>query len=440
MRVGVVGAGWAGLAAAVSLQDAGCAVTLFEASHIPGGRARRSPHEAFPDGLDNGQHILLGAYTDTLALIQRLRGNHDGLLRLPLRMETLDGRFRLRLPRLPSPLHSAAGLACARGLGLGARLAALRLVRRLKADHWICPPGYTVADLLARHRQPPVLRRRLWEPLCLAALNTPAEQACASLFAQVLKDSLNGPREASDMLLPRTDLSALWPDAAIAEVDWRPGHTVRRLWHDAEGVQVDGERLDALVLAVPPPSARKLLATLPPAPGSPLLQQALGQFDYQPIVTVTLKLEQPWRLPHPIMMMDEDVSRGHLGQWVVDRGWLTGRDSGELAIVISAAAGALDQDRDSLCRAIHEQLREQLARNRRAAPLPAVSARAMVAEKRATFSAVPGLRRIRPQSPWRRVVLAGDWTDTGYPGVLEGAVRSGQDAARTILSMGERKS
>lgn len=433
MKVAVVGAGWAGLAAAVSLHDAGCAVTVYDAAHVPGGRARRVPHADFPAGLDNGQHILLGAYTDTLALIERLRGRLDGVLRLPLRMESLDGRFRLRAPRLPAPLHSAAALAFARGLGAGSSLAALRLISRLRAQDWHCPPGYTVDELLERHGQPRRLRERLWEPLCLAALNTPAAQACAQLFAHVLRDGLAGTREASDMLLPRCDLSALWPDAAAALVDWRPGHAVRHLSHDKVGVDVDGERHDALVLAVQASSASRLLAGLPAAPGTPRLQQALAAFEYQPIATFTYKLAEPWRLPHPIMMLDEDAARGQIGQWVVDRGALTGAPHGELAVVASAAAAALEQDRDTLSAAVQQQLREQWSRRRRAPALPEVSAWALVTEKRATFSAVPGLARPRVQSPWRRIMLAGDWTDTGYPGVLEGAVRSGQAAAAALL-------
>ncbi|MEI2417739.1 hydroxysqualene dehydroxylase HpnE [Orrella sp. JC864] len=435
MKVAVVGAGWAGLAAAVGLHDAGCAVTVFDAAHTPGGRARRIEHDGFPQGLDNGQHILLGAYDQTLALIERLHGHLDGMLRLPLRIESLDGRFRLRVPALPAPLHGAAALALARGLGAGSRLAALRMAARLRRPGWQCPPGYTVADLLARHGQTRRLRDRLWEPLCLAALNTPPSQACARLFVRVLQDSLAGQRQASDMLLPRTDLSALWPDAAIELVDWRPGHAVRHLSHDKSGVQVDGERYDALVLAVPPVSAGRLLAPLPAAPGSPRLQHTLSAFAYQPIVTVSFRLAEPWRLPHPIMMLEEDPRHGHIGQWVVDRGALAGAAHGELAVVASAASAALQQDREALGDAVLEQLRTQLARRRRATPLPPVAARAMVTEKRATFSAVPGLQRPRVQSPWRRIVLAGDWTDTGYPGVLEGAVRSGRQACAAVLKL-----
>lgn len=437
MRVGIVGAGWAGLAAAVSLRDAGCQVTVFEASHVPGGRARRVTHEDFPGNLDNGQHILLGAYADTLSLIRRLRGDTDALQRLPLRLESVDGHTRVRAPRLPAPLHMGAALLLGRGLGLGGRWAAVRMMRALKKRDWHVPPGYTVRDLLDAHHQPAALRARLWAPLCLAALNTPVESACAALFAHVLRDSLDrGGRAASDMLLPREDLSTLWPDAAITLVDWRPGHTVRDLGHGADGVTLDGEAFDAAVLAVPPRAAQRLIAGLPPAPGSSLLRQTLGGYEYQPIATVNLRLAGPWRLPQPILMLSEDPAQGQLGQWVIDRGTLTGQPDGELAIVVSAAQSALDMDKDALTQAVIAQLRDQLKRRRKPWPaLPEIAASTVVIEKRATFSAVPGLRRAHPRSPWRRIMLAGDWTDTGYPGVLEGAVRSGQAAAREVLSL-----
>src|SRR5690606_13266681 len=118
MRVAVVGAGWAGLAAATRLHDAGCAVTVYEAGRVPGGRARRVAHDGGAS-LDNGQHILLGAYTETLALMRRLGRDPQALfLRTRLCLERLDGSFRLAAPDLPAPLHAAAALAGARGLSL----------------------------------------------------------------------------------------------------------------------------------------------------------------------------------------------------------------------------------------------------------------------------------------------------------------------------------
>ncbi len=444
-RVAVVGAGWAGLAAAVALHDGGCAVTVLEAGRTPGGRARRVVHPGFDLPLDNGQHILLGAYTDTLALMRRLGRDPRRLLaRLPLALTSLDGAFRLRAPRLPAPLHAAVALLCARGLDGATRLAALRLMRGLQRARWEVPATDTVATLLARYRQPAPAVRWLWEPLCLAALNTPGAQASARLFAHVLRDSLAGRRAASDLLLPRADLSALWPDAAAALCDMRHGVTVRTVEPCADDVRIDGERYDAAILAIPPANALRLLGTMPvAAPDAPAhdeLLAKLADFEYSPIATLNLRLAAPWRLPTPMMMLREDATRGHDGQWLFDRAALAGATArGELALVVSAAArlaGRLAREgREPALAPLIEQVREQSAQGG-LPTLPSVAHAELLVDKRATFLATPGLARPGNGTPWPRLCLAGDWTDTGYPGVLEGAVRSGQRAAARILGQG----
>ncbi|WP_233238962.1 FAD-dependent oxidoreductase [Bordetella sp. LUAb4] len=493
-RVAVVGAGWAGLAAAVALHDRGYAVTVLEAGRTPGGRARRVTHADFDLPLDNGQHILLGAYSDTLALMRRLGCDPDRLLaRMPLALASLDGAFRLRAPRLPAPLHAAYALLTARGLDGRARMAALRLMRALQHAQWQLPAADSVADLLARHGQPDSAVRWLWEPLCLAALNTPIAQADAQLFAHVLRDSLAGKRAASDLLLPRVDLSALWPDAAAALCDVRYGVTVRLVEPSADGVRIDGDFYDAAILAVPPANAARLLgaalgddqvftdgsmsgngaafdydskladgstlrdgsaaadvSTLangpalgagsivrraPPMSGADLAAR-LSSFEYSPIATLNLRLAAPWRLPMPMMMLREDAARGHDGQWLFDRAALAGDTSrGELSIVVSAAAPLADRlaqtDRESVMAPLIEQVREQAARGG-LPPLPAMAHAELLVDKRATFLATPGLARPGNATPWPALCLAGDWTDTGYPAALEGAVRSGQRAATLI--------
>jgi len=436
VRLAVVGAGWAGLAAAVRLRDAGHGVTVYEASRTVGGRARRLDHPDFEHPLDNGQHILLGAYTETLALMRRLGCDPEaGLLRTPLRLESADGAFRLHAFRLPAPWHALAALLGARGLGIAGKRAALRMMLGLRRDRWQAPAGWTVQALLDRHAQPAATRRLLWIPLCLAALNTPPETASAALFARVLRDSLAGPRAASDLLLPRVDLGALWPQAAARLCDLRPGCIVRRLEAADGGMRVDGEPYDGVVLAVPPYAAARLLQDLPAADGDDGLRAALHAYEYQPIATLTLKLAAPWRLPSPMMMLAEDPARGHHGQWLFDRAWLAGRDggAGELAVVVSAAQALQQSGRDGSGERLAAQVREQLARHPAGLPpMPAVAARALVVEKRATFWARPDLARPAARTPWPALVLAGDWTDTGYPGVLEGAVRSGLRAARDL--------
>ena len=244
----------------MALREAGAKVTVFEAGHTPGGRARRVFHGEFDTPLDNGQHLLSGAYRHTLALMRRVGRNPDALLmRRPLRLASLDGRFRLSAPRLPAPLHLAVAVLGARGLSWSDRLGMLRLMRGLKAMSWAPPREWTVLQLLRHYAQSDTLIRQLWDPLCLAALNTPTAQASAGLYARVLRDSLGGRREASDLLLPCTDLSALWPDAAARHLTMRYGSTVRQLQPSQDGVVVNQERFDAAVLAVPPAFAARLL-------------------------------------------------------------------------------------------------------------------------------------------------------------------------------------
>jgi len=172
----------------------------------------------------------------------------------------------------------------------------------------------------------------------------------------------------------------------------------------------------------------RLLDPYARTPSAAGLLKQLQAFDYMPIATLVLRLAQPYRLPMPMMMLREDPARGHDGQWVFDRTrMLDQSNGGELAIVVSAAQGLSERDRDQTVQHLIEQLREQAPRH---LPLPAVIASELFIEKRATFAALPGLARPANRTPWPRLALAGDWTDTGYPGVLEGAVRSGRQAAR----------
>ncbi|HET9462745.1 MAG TPA: FAD-dependent oxidoreductase, partial [Thiobacillus sp.] len=212
--VAVVGGGWAGCAAALTLAEAGVAVTLFEASRTLGGRARAVELEGLL--LDNGQHILLGAYEQTLQLIARLQStaSPDGLWRLPLTLDQPPD-FSLACPRLPAPLHLLAGLLGARGLSWRDKLAATRWAHGLLND--TDTPDHLSVSQFTRN-QPEKLNRLLWHPLCVSALNTPPDMASAKIFRDMIRAAFGGHNRHSDLLLPRRDLTALFPAPAAARI------------------------------------------------------------------------------------------------------------------------------------------------------------------------------------------------------------------------------
>lgn len=447
MKVAVIGAGWAGLAAAIRLQDLGGTVTVFEAAPVAGGRAR-GVDDVHMGRIDNGQHLMLGAYTESLRLITRLlthRRLEEVLLRTPLRLESADGSFKLQAPPVPAPLNTLFALLATKGLSLSERLKALQMMVRCRMNGWRAKPGETVESLLRKSAQPDSVCRRLWTPLCLAALNTPVAQSCAQLFLNVLRDSLDGGRQASDLLIPNVDLTELWPAAAAQTVTMRYRHLVRKVRASTTHVEIDDEHFDACVVAIPPYAAARVLfepsdgksdclapslqSHSPQSQSETALRRMLNAFEYRAIATLTLELESDWRLPQPMMMLDEDLARGQVGQWVFNRaGHLR-----QLSVVISDASDFLKQDREQFVQCIASQIREQCAKHPQCAgKMPEVKYQRLIVEKRATFDAVPDIARPANRSPWPRIVLAGDWTDTGYPAVLEGAVRSGNHAA-TLL-------
>ncbi|MCE1239628.1 MAG: hydroxysqualene dehydroxylase HpnE [Azonexaceae bacterium] len=405
MKVAVVGAGWAGLAAAVELTAGGAGVTLFEAGRVAGGRARSVHIDGRP--LDNGQHILLGAYRDTLALMRKVGADPDRLFdRRPLQVID-DSGFRLALPRLPAPLNVAAGLFGAAAVDWPEKLKTALWMQGVKWRGFRLAQDVTVAAWLDAAGQTGTLRRHLWEPLCLAALNTPAERASAQLFANVLRDSLGSARRAdTDLLLPRVTLGELLPDPACR---WLTAHgatlhfgrRIGALQPRADGIGIDGETFDAAVLTVAP---QHLGALHPPA---------AIDFGYEPIATVYLQFPAETALPFPLFAL-----HGKTGQWVVDRG------NGLFGCVLSGH-GAWEMLGD-------DELAATLAREIR--PGETASWHKVIREKRATFSSRPQQPRPDWRTPHRSLVLAGDATWADYPATLEGAVRSGLRAARALLA------
>ncbi len=424
-RIAIVGAGYAGLAAAVELARAGIAVEVFEASRTLGGRARATDIEGLR--LDNGAHILAGAYTETARLMALVGEPPQALRRHPLRLE-FPGEVRLAAPAwLPAPLNLTWALMTARGLSLAEKVAAARFMTMLKTRRFRLAADITAAELLSEQSER--LRRYLWEPLCLAALNTPVHKASAQVFLNVLRDSLAASREASDLLLPACDLSSLFPEPAARYLAGG-GHTVRRgvriaaIARNNAGYFLDGcGPFAQVVLAVAPYHLSALIAGLPEL--APLARQ-VAAFEWQPIVTCYLRYQEPVRLPWPMV----GVVDGH-AQWLFDLGALRGLP-GMIAAVISARGRHQETTAVELAARIHAEI----ARIVPGLPAPAWSR--VIAEQRATFACTPNLQRPPTATVLPGLWLAGDYVASDYPATIEGAVRSGVRAALSALDQAAR--
>ncbi len=391
------------MAAAVTLAERGVPVTVFESGPVPGGRARRILSQGTE--LDNGQHIFVGAYTELFRLMRRVGVPQDAVLRLPLEIRYARG-FSFRARWFPAPLGLLAGLLAATGIPFAERLGALRFMRALQKRRFRLENDIPVKQLLQDHGQDGRIGHYLWAPLCVSALNTPVEQASANVFLAALRDTLAGEPGASDLLLPRVDLSRLFPEPAAEYVANHGGEIRLR---SSVGNLEELKDFTAKIVAVGPHQLKALM------PG-----MADG-FTYQPIYTCYLQYAERVSLPFPMLGMAEG-----LVQWVFDRGALLG-EKGRLACVISAQGDHQQMTQDELAERCHRELARVLP------GLAAPSWSRVIAEKRATITCAPGVRRPGVETGIPGALLAGDYTDPEYPPTLEAAVRSGVRAAQVIL-------
>lgn len=427
-NVAVIGAGCAGMAAAATLTSKGLPVTVFEVSRQLGGRARAVSWKG--QSLDNGQHILLGAYSETLRLLKLANVNLDqALLRLPLQLQ-MHGRFALSACSvLPAPLHILAGLLFAKGISLSERMQAIRFMIWMRLANFRLQQDEALINLLTRKHQSKNLIKLLWEPLCLAALNTPLHCASAQVYLNVLRDSFANSKADSDMLLPRHDLSALLAEPLAVYIKNRNGQIrtnspIVRIDPAEHGFNLktaDGtdERFTHVIVAAPPFRLSDLVGHLPALADTLNLCE---QFSYQPIYTVYLQYPETFKLSSPIIGFAQGYS-----QWVFDRGILCGQQ-GLLAVVISAEGVHQKLTQEHLAQAVAQEL--SVAFPELQQPLW----HKVVAEKRATFASTPDLPRPITKTAVSGLYLAGDYTAGDYPATIEGAVRSGIQCANQIIS------
>ena len=425
-RVAVIGAGWAGAAAALPLARAGTTVTVFEATNSIGGRARVIGKDGRQ--FDNGQHLLLGAYERSLALVGSLHASLDeALLRIPLGLNTAPGvasHLRMHAPNVAAPMHLLLAIATARGLSLSDKFFTLVWAAQHLRGQVISDTA-TVSEII--NDQPEVARRLLWEPLCIAALNTPPEVASARVFVEVLRRAFAGDQRASDLIIPRVDLSQLFPAPAMAEVvklggEMHLANPVLAISQNGACVRVatrhDTHEFDQLVVATGPQHVSRLLADEPAASD---IVRTLNELKYEPITTLHFEFDEMAPSASTCMLMLDAAP----GQWLFwqqlpNRHW-------RASVVISAQHRT--QSENELTAATLTQLR-------RGYRLPKPIWHIVVTEKRATYACTPAQTQRLSALPQRigKLLFAGDWCYPELPATLEAAVISGERAAGLILN------
>ncbi|MBA3545758.1 MAG: FAD-dependent oxidoreductase [Nannocystis sp.] len=434
----VLGGGLAGLSAAVRLAENGRKVTVIEATRAPGGRARSFPDAASGRELDNGQHLIMGCYRETLAFLRTIDST-DGIYfqkDLSVRMVKPGGqRLSLDCPPLPAPLHLAVGLLKMRGLSLLDKAAAVRAGLVLRGEVKRPDDNETCDSWLRRLGQTQTLRNAFWDPIIWGTLNDDPLVSSAAMFTAVLERAFLSTRDASRLGVPKVPLSRLYVDQSLAYLrargcEVRLGDPVRAL--DVTGTQITGVTLksgeslqaDAVIAAVPPHAFLDLLpGTWPAHP----VYQDIARLRTSPIVNLWFTTDRaPFSEPFVGLV-------GGPLHWMFNRSQIEGSVGGEVLLncTISGARACIDDPPEAL----QELLRSELERYF-PGKVPAIHQFRAIKEKRATISHAAGSYHWRPETlgPIRGLYMAGDWIRTGLPATIESAVQSGHDAARTLLA------
>jgi squalene-associated FAD-dependent desaturase len=440
----VVGGGLAGLSAGVALADAGFRVALLESKPALGGRAYSFIDDATGDSVDNGQHVMMGCYRETLAFLDRL-GTRDQLIVHPdLAIEMLDGPGHgavVKTARLPGPLHMTAAILGYDHLTIPERLRAMTAGLRLKRL-WKREPQklrqMTVAALMDELGQGDRARRCFWYPLAIATLNEDPQLASAGLLAAVLEGAFFARRADSAFLYSKVGLSELYCPAATEIIEKADGVVACRSVVEALEIEDDqavaarlrdGTRLQApnFVLAVPPD---RLLKLLPEGAVADPFFAPLANLHTSPIICVHLWLDRE---------VTDSAFTGFIGtttQWLFNKRRIFAAHGathpGYLSFVISGARDIVDRSNDELLQIVLDDLHSMIPASREAS----VSKALVLKEKHATIAPDPASDLSRPPvaTPIRNVFLAGDWIQTGLPATIESAVIAGNSAARAIAA------
>jgi squalene-associated FAD-dependent desaturase len=441
----VIGAGFAGLSAAARLADRGFKVLVLEQGPRLGGRASAFTDKVTGERVDNGQHVLFGCYRETYAFLRLIGADSLAPLqpRLQLTMVDRHGRIApLRCPDLPPPWHLLAGLLGWPALSLSDRIAALRVgqvIRRARSrgvDAVLAdvPPEFTVDRWLDQLRQPQAVRDWLWHPLTLAALNQSADTAAADPFVRVVAQLFGPAPEDSAVGLARVPLDEMYAEPARRFIEARGGEvrlkSPARVLVNQSGAIAGVTTPDGVVVGARVVSAvawhafAGLWEGQPPAAVAAIGRAAAGMAS-SPIVTVNLWFDRPVMELQFVGLVDAPI------HWIFNKAAIVGERTTHLAVVTSGADDLASADNDAVTRLTVGHVERVLPGARGRTLLRSV----VVREPRATFSLAPGgPPRPLPETRLPGFVMAGDWTETGLPATIEGAVVSGHHAADVVIA------
>lgn len=438
-RVGIVGGGIAGLSAACALADSGFQVTVFERRPFVGGRASSYEHPGTRETVDNCQHVLLGCCTNLLDFYRRIEASDRIRWFDKLTFVEPGGRrSEIGPSRLPSPLHNAPSFLKAASLAIGDKLAIGRAMLALMAP---LPRDSSKSffDWLHEHHQTQRAIDRFWKVVLVSAINEDLERISVRYGAQVFRESFLKSADAGKMGVPTVPLSDLYA-SAIGYIEQRGGRVLLRNSIEgaipgSEQVVLQGaglsESFDYAILAVPYYALGKLLPTQNGTGAlSAILRQQLERFESSPITGIHLWFDREITdLAHAVLL-DRTI------QWMFQKSKLQPRRQQEdpqgsyIELVVSSSKSLVAMGRQEIIDLALRELAEFFPAVKTARLLKAT----VVKEVHATYSALPGSDSYRPssRSPWPRIFLAGDWTATGWPATMEGAVRSGYGAAEVL--------
>jgi squalene-associated FAD-dependent desaturase len=433
----VIGGGLAGLSAAVDLVSRGASVLLVEQRQHLGGRTYSFVDETTGDVVDNGQHLLMGCYDATRWLLAKIGSESLASLQPNLHIDFLHpvhGAASLHCPSLPPPFHLLGGLLTLRTLSLADRMRLLRVGLELRKDPAQVEPviaSLTVHEWLDRLGQSEENKKYLWDIIAIGSLNDDPKEVSALLFYRVLRSAFLGRRENSSLLIPRVGLSELFVEPSVRFIRSRKSEILMGCGVDEsllEGQTLKGLRCSDGQIR----EARAFISAVPWFAAVPLFSYVVGgqrwspdgHLQSSPIITVNLWFDRTVMEEDLLALLDSSV------HWVFNKTKiyrLQGSSRQYLSLVISGAASLVSKSSEQLLEVALEDLRKVLPRAREARVVHSL----VLKEKRATFSPRPDVEQHRPSSltPIENLFLAGDWTNTGYPATIEGAVLSGRKAA-----------